>query len=150
MCLWLVFRQLVLIAAFVAVTLNWAEPVRAASLKLPWQDSSTNESGFKVERLIGTTATQIATVGANVLSYTDSGLTAGSAYCYRVRAFNLAGTSSPSGSLIFSLTDTTFNTGTVALYSWYNQGNSFDDVLLRTFPRAVMTSNDNLGTFVLY
>ena len=73
-----------------------ADLATAASLQLSWQDTSTNESGFRLERLIGATYTQIATVGANVLSYTDSGLTAGSTYCYQIRAFNSAGTSSPS------------------------------------------------------
>src|SRR5437870_12246055 len=39
---------------------------------------------------------QIATVGANVTSYTDSNLTSGSTYCYVVRAFNSGGVSDPS------------------------------------------------------
>ena len=36
---------------------------------------------------------RIASVAANVVSYSDSNLTAGSTYCYRVRAFNAAGAS---------------------------------------------------------
>ncbi|HWP58318.1 MAG TPA: family 16 glycoside hydrolase [Candidatus Acidoferrales bacterium] len=68
----------------------------AATLKLAWQDTSDVESGFKIERLVGATYVEIATVGANAFSYTDSGLTAGARYCYRVRAFNAAGTSIPS------------------------------------------------------
>jgi hypothetical protein len=44
---------------------------------------------------MGTTGiyTQIATVGANVTSYTDTNLTEGAIYCYRVAAFNSAGSS---------------------------------------------------------
>jgi PKD repeat protein len=59
---------------------------------LTWTDTSGNETGFQIERSTdGTTFTQIATVGANVTQYQDSGVT--KAYYYRVRAINSAGTS---------------------------------------------------------
>ncbi|MGH7846386.1 MAG: family 16 glycoside hydrolase, partial [Candidatus Binatia bacterium] len=96
MFLWTVSKRLIFTAALVAVTLIGADLATAASLSLSWKDTSSSESGFKVERLIGTTYAQIATVSANIASYIDSGLTAGSTYCYRIRAFNSAGTSSPS------------------------------------------------------
>jgi hypothetical protein len=70
--------------------------VSAASLRLTWTDRSTNESGFKIERQAADGSfAQLATVGANVTSYTDSNLTSGRAYCYIVRAFNSAGSSNP-------------------------------------------------------
>lgn len=74
---------------------SWAENTNAADLHLSWRDNSTNEQGFKIERRTGTTGTfiQLALVGANVTSYTDSGLADGTTYCYRVRAFNHAGES---------------------------------------------------------
>jgi hypothetical protein len=58
-------------------------------------DNSSNEDGFKIERRTGTTQTytQIAIAGANVTSYNDSGLVDGDTYCYRVLAFNAAGSS---------------------------------------------------------
>jgi hypothetical protein len=67
----------------------------AAQLQLAWIDNSANEDGFKIERRIGTAGTfvQIATVGSNVTSYTDSNLSDGTSYCYRVKAFNTAGDS---------------------------------------------------------
>jgi hypothetical protein len=67
----------------------------AAQLQLAWVDNSANEDGFKIERMSGTTGTfaLIATVGANVTSYTDSGLSDGTNHCYRVKAFNTAGDS---------------------------------------------------------
>ena len=72
--------------------------LEAASLRLDWQDTSTNETGFKIERLDGQpadyqTATYavIATVGANVQTYTDTTALDGSTYCYRVRSFNSMG-----------------------------------------------------------
>jgi hypothetical protein len=66
----------------------------AASLRLNWTDVSTNETGFKIERMVGSASyVQIATVASNVQTYTDTTVTTGSTYCYRVRAFNSAGNS---------------------------------------------------------
>ncbi|MBI2531840.1 MAG: fibronectin type III domain-containing protein, partial [Deltaproteobacteria bacterium] len=69
--------------------------VLAAQLILSWADNSTSEDGFNIERRSGssTTFTRIATVGANVTSYTDGGLLDATTYCYRVQAFNTAGSS---------------------------------------------------------
>lgn len=42
---------------------------------LRWTDNSGSETGFKIERSAdGTTFTEIATVGANVTRYQDSGV----------------------------------------------------------------------------
>jgi hypothetical protein len=58
-------------------------------------DNSSNEDGFRIERRTGTTQTfsEIAILGTNVTSYNDSGLVDGETYCYRVLAFNAAGSS---------------------------------------------------------
>lgn len=64
-------------------------------INLAWQDRSTNETGFEVERSTdGTTFVQIATVNAGVVTYADRNLSAGRVYYYRVRAVNAAGPSS--------------------------------------------------------
>jgi hypothetical protein len=70
-------------------------PVNAASLQLNWTDNSQNESGFNIERKLGTAGTfsLIATVGANTISYINSNLADATTYCYRVNAFNSAGSS---------------------------------------------------------
>jgi hypothetical protein len=67
----------------------------AAQIKLNWHDNSTNESGFKVERAPTASGTfsQVAQTGANVTTYTDNNVTAGAAYCYRLRSFNAGGNS---------------------------------------------------------
>ena len=75
---------------------SWSSQASPADIQLRWRDTSANESGFKIERLDGAQYVQIATVGANVQSYTDSGLATASNYCYRVSAFNSAGASAPS------------------------------------------------------
>lgn len=63
-------------------------------INLTWTDNSTNETGFFIERsLNGTSFTQIATVGANVRTYSATGLTPNTQYFFRVRAYNSAGKS---------------------------------------------------------
>jgi hypothetical protein len=57
-------------------------------------DKANNEDGFKIERKVGGgTFTQIATVGANITTYSDTGLTRDTRYTYRVRAYNSVGNS---------------------------------------------------------
>lgn len=75
--------------------LGWSGETFAGRLQLTWTDNSNNEDGFKIQRKTGTTGTfaQIASVGANVASYTDSNLSEGQTFCYRVNAFNAAGES---------------------------------------------------------
>lgn len=71
-----------------------ATAISKSQINLAWTDNSGNEQGFKIERSTnGSTYTQIATVGANVLSYQSTGLTANKLYYYRVRAYSAAGNS---------------------------------------------------------
>ncbi len=71
-----------------------AAGLEAGQLTLHWDDNSDNETGFKLERSInGSGFVQIATLAANVTSYTDVGLAGGASYSYRVRAYNDAGDS---------------------------------------------------------
>jgi FG-GAP-like repeat len=90
-----VLRCFILIFFFLLGTLSWQNQASAGQLQLAWTDNSNNEDGFKIERKTGTTGTytQVATVGPNVTSYTDFTLADGATYCYRVAAFNSAGTS---------------------------------------------------------
>jgi hypothetical protein len=71
--------------------------LEAATLTLSWSDRSNNEDGFRIERMVsGGILAQVATVSANVTSYTDANLSSGLNYCYVVRAFNSAGISDAS------------------------------------------------------
>ena len=73
----------------------------SSQINLSWADNSTNEQGFEIERCQGSGCTnfaQIATVGTNVTTYANTGLTASTNYTYRVRAYNTtddSGYSSP-------------------------------------------------------
>jgi hypothetical protein len=66
-----------------------------SQVALSWTDNSTIEDGFKIERQTGGTGSfiQIATRGANVTNFTDTGSALDTTYAYRVRAFNTAGNS---------------------------------------------------------
>ena len=64
----------------------------ATQASLSWTDNSNNETGFQIERWNGSAWTQIGSVGANVTTYADSGLSPSSTYYYDVVAYNSAGT----------------------------------------------------------
>ncbi len=82
-------RPVLLISLVFILLLGTHKKVTAAELHLTWEDNSSNEEGFLIERSTGASEafTQIAIVGANVTSYMDFGLAPGTMYCYRVRAF---------------------------------------------------------------
>ena len=72
-------------------------------VKLAWEDNSDNELGFKIERKTGAggTYSEIARVGPNVTSYTDTGLSPLTTYYYRARAYNSAGHSAYTNEMSF-------------------------------------------------
>jgi len=71
-----------------------ATAASSSKINLTWTDNATNEDGFEIERsLDGASFSLRATVGANVTSYSDTGLAASTTYYYRVRAYNSAGKS---------------------------------------------------------
>lgn len=69
--------------------------ISASQINLSWMDNSSNESGFRIERKTGAggTYSEIATVGAGVTTYNNTGLSASTAYYYRVWAYNGSGNS---------------------------------------------------------
>jgi len=79
--------------------------VSGHQVKLAWEDTS-NELGFEIERKedSGGTYRQIAKVGENVTTYTDTDLKAGVTYYYRIRAYNSAGHSSYSDEICVEIT----------------------------------------------
>jgi subtilisin family serine protease len=77
-----------------------ASAISSSQINLAWTDASNNEDGFQIERCTGagcSNFTQIATVGAGVQAYSNTGLTASTSYSYRVRAYNGGGVSDYAG-----------------------------------------------------
>ena len=66
-----------------------ATVISASQVNLHWQDNSSNETGFIVERKLGAGGTygEIATLGANTTSWSDSTVTTGNTYYYRLKAY---------------------------------------------------------------
>ena len=78
--------------------LGWAAPGFAGQNVLSWTDMSTNEQNFNIERKAeacagGAAFVPLATVGLNVVTFTDTAVTEGVTYAYRISASNTAGTS---------------------------------------------------------
>ena len=72
-----------------------AEAISSNQIDLSWQDNSTNELGFKIERKQGADGTyiQIHAVDAGITEYSDTDLNTNTTYFYRVRACNKTGDS---------------------------------------------------------
>ena len=76
-----------------------------AQIRLTWQDNATGETGFKLERCTVTMGnscsafSQIKVLTTNTITFTNTGLTANTAYCYRVRAYSASGNSTYSNTM---------------------------------------------------
>jgi hypothetical protein len=71
-----------------------ATAVSSSQIDLSWTDNASTETGFRIQRAVGTAAfTEIAVVTANVTTYADTSLSAATQYRYRVRAYNAIGAS---------------------------------------------------------
>ena len=65
-----------------------------SQINLTWADNSSDETGFKVERSTdGVTYTQLTTLSVNSTSYSNTALSGGKKYYYRVRSYNANGNS---------------------------------------------------------
>jgi uncharacterized protein len=111
-----------------------AVAVSGTAINLYWSDNSNNETGFRIERRISGAYSQVATVGVNVTTYADSGLTPGTKYEYRVMAYNNEGDSSYSNvaeatthvvvpAAPSDLTVTAVTANSISL-SWYDNSNN--------------------------
>jgi titin len=103
----------------VGLTLSNAPPAAPSNLtavasgsqvSLSWQSNSTNQTGFKVERANDSGFTQgltlLTTTAATVTTYTDTTVTVGNTYYYRVRATNSFGDSANSNTASATVSNT--------------------------------------------
>ncbi len=111
--------------ALSAPVLNPPSSITTSSVTLTWSNLSGN-TGYKLWRKAGSSGTYalLATLAANVTSYTDGTLSAGSYYGYQLEALNTGGSSARSNEQAFTatpaattLTATPKSTSTIEL-SW--------------------------------
>lgn len=83
-----------------------ATPISATQVNLTWRDNALGTAGYKVERCVNTSNTcwagysnwtALVTLPPGAHTYSDTSLTTGTSYTYRVYAFNFAGNSAYSG-----------------------------------------------------
>lgn len=75
-----------------------AQAVSTTAIDLSWNDNSSNETGFRVQRT-GPSGTSEFTVGANVRNHRDSNLSPNTTYSYKVQAYNNVGPSAYSSAV---------------------------------------------------
>jgi len=81
------------VTAPTAPTVLTSTAISSSQINLSWTDNSNNETLFSIERAPGGTTSfvEIATVGAGITTYQNTGLAASTGYAYRVRAYNNVG-----------------------------------------------------------
>ncbi|MGQ1945754.1 CBM96 family carbohydrate-binding protein [Geofilum sp. OHC36d9] len=108
--------------------------VSPSGINLVWTDNSINEDGFIIERKTGDgDFMEVATMGVNITSYSETDLESSTNYTYRVSAFNDQGLSEYSN----EASAKTFSTNFVSFS--YN-------VLEDAFVRGGESANSNFGT----
>ena len=74
-----------------------ADAASTTQINLTWSQPASNQTGFTIQRSVdGTNFTNLASTAANVTGYSDTALSPGTTYLYRVLASNSAGNSPPS------------------------------------------------------
>ena len=79
----------------VAPTRLSAIAITGGKITLAWENNTNNETGFYIERSLRSNMafSQVASLGAGITTYTDSGLSLGKRYYYRVQSYNAKGNS---------------------------------------------------------
>jgi hypothetical protein len=71
-----------------------ATATSSTNVNLTWNDNSTDEAGFKIERkMLSNSYVQIATVAANTVTYSDATCLPSTMYTYKMVSYNSAGSS---------------------------------------------------------
>jgi hypothetical protein len=119
-------------------------------IDLAWTDNAGDEEGFRIERsLDGIDFTPLTTTDSDNNSYSDTGLSAGVTYYYRVRAFNSNG-DSPNSNLASATTYATVSFVPTAAQAWLGLKNSDDvgtkfDLLAEVFQNGQLIASGQLN-----
>lgn len=91
----------------------------SSRVKIDWKDHSDNETGFRILRKAsnGISYRPVAEVDRDISSYTDSNLSAGTKYFYKVAAYSKAGSSESKAAEIKTNLKATF-TDLASVASW--------------------------------
>ena len=121
-----------------------------SAIALSWTDNSNNETGYYVERSPDNSNwTQIASLGPNVTTYSDTSLPSATTYYYRVRAYNSGGdsaytntssatTQTPAPGVPTAFTATTVSTTEIDL-AWTDNSNQTGFFVERSPDNATWT-----------
>ena len=78
----------------------------AFGVTLQWNDNSSDETGFKIERaIVGESFVQIGVVATNINTFVDTTMVVGKKYAYRVAAYNQYGNSGYSNVVEYDMTN---------------------------------------------
>ncbi len=134
------------VAAPSAPTALSATAISDSEIDLAWTDSSGNESGFKIDRSPdGAGWVEMATVGMDVTTYSDSSLDAETTYHYQVMAYNSVGESAysntasattestPTYQQVVASAETPGGGSVVGTYqdTWFDDDNSREEITER-------------------
>ncbi len=133
--------------------------VNESRISLSWPDVSTDETGYRILKCSAGACTQIGQVGANTLTYTDTGLTPpGTAYDYQVLAYKSAtcGWSFPASTIATATTlatppapgglTATANSTTQITLAWTNTTSSETGVVVERCEEASCTFDGSVLT----
>ncbi len=116
-----------------------------SQINLTWTDTSSNETGFRIERKTGVSGTyaEIAAPAANATSFSNTGLAAGTTYYYRVWAYNAGGNSAYSN----EAPAVTFTTACSSAKTAISAGSTLGGTLATTDCRSTVRSPSYYDNF---
>jgi len=130
----------------------------AGAVTLAWNDNSDNETGFYLYRWDGSVWVRIATLGANVTTYTDTDPNCGQSR-YRVSAYNIASESAMSNEVAVAIRcplilipgimgSYIYRKGWPRNQLWPGIGDPFRDDALRNLGPEEVSVRDAIRTYV--
>ena len=109
-------------------------------IQLDWNDNSNNEDSFKIEQSTdGANFSQIGSVAANITTFTAEGLTPGTVYYFRVKAYSAVNGYSAYSNTVNDVTFYTFG------LTYNGEGPSI--LILQTSETQILTVTDGNAKF---